>query len=128
MLFCLRAIKHQQPWRERPIKIAFWAINIGLTLMVLLSLLPIGLLQTWASVEYGTWYARSAEFLQTGLMDKLRWMRVLGDSTFAVGAMALGYFVFGLITGHSYQRPDAVTASTFAAEGFTRELEAPSGD
>ena len=27
--------------------------------MVLLSLLPIGLLQTWASVEHGLWYARS---------------------------------------------------------------------
>ena len=45
--------------------LAFWSINIGLALMVLLSLLPVGLLQTWASVEKGTWYARSAEFMQT---------------------------------------------------------------
>jgi hypothetical protein len=25
-----------------------------------------GLLQTWASVEHGYWFARSAEFMQTG--------------------------------------------------------------
>jgi nitric oxide reductase subunit B len=61
-------------------------------------------MQTWASVEYGTWYARSAEFLQTGLMDKLRWMRMFGDTTFAVGSLVLGYFIVGLITGHSYDR------------------------
>ena len=38
--------------------------------MVLLSLLPVGLMQTWASVEHGNWYARSAEFLQTSWMDR----------------------------------------------------------
>ena len=55
----------------------------------------------WAAVEYGTWYARSAEFLQTGLMDTLRWLRVIGDTIFAVGVLALGWFVLGLLTGHS---------------------------
>jgi nitric oxide reductase subunit B len=108
MLFCLRALKHERAWRERPLKFAFWAINAGLALMVLLSLLPIGLMQTWAAVEYGTWYARSAEFLQTGLMDKLRWLRMIGDTTFALGALVLGYFVLGLITGRSYQKPTPV--------------------
>lgn len=83
-------------------KYSFWGINVGLLLMVLLSLLPIGLMQTWASVEHGTWYARSAEFLQTGLMDTLRWLRIVGDTLFALGAFVLGYFVLGLVTGHSY--------------------------
>jgi hypothetical protein len=70
--------------------------------MVLLNLLPIGLLQTWAAVEHGTWYARSAEFLQTGIMDTLRWLRLIGDTIFAVGALALGWFVLGLVTGHGF--------------------------
>ena len=43
------------------------------------------LLQTWASVEHGMWYARSAEFMQTPLMQNLRWMRVIGDTIFAAG-------------------------------------------
>ncbi|MFT3775386.1 MAG: nitric-oxide reductase large subunit [Minicystis sp.] len=101
MLFCLRALKPGLAWKDGALTFAFWAINGGLLLMVLCSLLPIGLLQAWAAVEHGTWYARSAEFLQTGLMDKLRWMRVLGDSVFALGALALGWFVLGLGTGHS---------------------------
>jgi nitric oxide reductase subunit B len=66
------------------------------------------LLQTWASVEYGTWYARSAEFLQTDLMDRLRWLRVAGDTIFAIGAVVLGGFVLGLLTGHSYDERGAV--------------------
>ena len=62
-------------------------MNIGLMAMILLSLLPVGLMQTWASVEHGYWYARSAEFLQTDLMSRLRWMRMFGDTIFAVGAI-----------------------------------------
>jgi nitric oxide reductase subunit B len=71
---------------------------------VLISVLPIGLMQAWASVEYGTWYARSAEFLHSGPMDTLRWMRIIGDTIFAFGALVLGWFVLGLVTGHSYDR------------------------
>lgn len=46
--------------------------------MVLLSMLPIGLIQAWASVEYGTWYERSAEFPHSGHLNQLRWMRMIG--------------------------------------------------
>jgi nitric oxide reductase subunit B len=34
-------------------------------------------------------------------MNTLRWMRVLGDTIFAVGVLALGWFVLGLKTGWS---------------------------
>jgi nitric oxide reductase subunit B len=104
MLFCLRALRPGKAWKDRPLWLAFWTINIGLAAMVVISLLPIGLMQAWASVEYGTWYARSAEFMQTPLMDRLRWMRMIGDTIFAVGAVVLGWFVLGLITGHSYDQ------------------------
>ena len=67
-------------------------------------------MQTWASVEYGTWYARSAEFLQTGFMNNLRWMRLFGDTTFALGAVILGWFVLGLLTGHSHSKEGYVSA------------------
>jgi nitric oxide reductase subunit B len=102
MLFCLRALRPGKAWKNQPLAFAFWAINIGLALMVLISLLPIGLMQTWASVQYGTWYARSAEFLHSGHMNTLRWLRMFGDTVFAAGALALGWFVLGLVTGHSY--------------------------
>jgi nitric oxide reductase subunit B len=110
MLFCLRALLPGSAWKDGPLKFAFWSINWGLALMVLLSVLPVGLLQAWASLEYGMWYARSAEFMQTGLMDTLRWLRVIGDTLFAAGAMVLGWFVLGLLTGHSFDRTAEVRA------------------
>jgi nitric oxide reductase subunit B len=101
MLFCLKGLAARKKWRTGGLAFAFWSINIGLALMVLLSLLPVGLLQAWASVEHGLWYARSAEFLQAGAMNTLRWMRVVGDTLFALGILALGWFVVGLKTGRS---------------------------
>jgi nitric oxide reductase subunit B len=73
-------------------------------LMCILSLLPVGLLQTWASVENGYWYARSSEFMQTETMQWLRWLRVPGDTIFFFGAVALVWFVVGLKTGHSFKK------------------------
>jgi nitric oxide reductase subunit B len=107
-LFCLRGLRGGRAWNDRALKLAFWAINGGLAAMVLLSLLPIGLMQTWASVEHGMWYARSAEFMQTDAMQALRWMRAIGDTVFAVGIMALAWFVIGLLRGGSVRRPAAV--------------------
>jgi nitric oxide reductase subunit B len=104
MLFCLRAVKPGITWKEKPIAGAFWLLNIGLGAMVVLSVLPVGLLQAWASVNTGTWYARSAEFLHGPYMSTLKWMRVPGDVLFTLGALLLGYFVLGLALGYSYDK------------------------
>lgn len=103
MLFCLRGLTRHQVWKTKVLSFSFWSINIGLTLMVLISLLPLGLMQTWASVEHGMWYARSAEFMQQPVMNVLRWLRVVGDTIFAVGTLGLGWFVLGLKTGWSLE-------------------------
>jgi nitric oxide reductase subunit B len=99
-LMCLRALMADQEWKEGLLKFSFWSMNIGLMLMILLSLLPVGLLQTWASVQNGYWYARSPEFMGTGLMTTLRWLRVPGDTLFAIGAIAFVLFIFGLKFGY----------------------------
>ena len=90
-------------WKEGPLAYAFWAMNVGLGLMVVMSLLPIGLSQAWASVEHGLWYARSAEFLQQPPLQTLRWLRIFGDVVFLSGVAALAWFMLGLLTGHSYE-------------------------
>lgn len=95
------------------IKFAFWSINIGLALMVLISVLPVGLAQTWASVEHGLWYARSIEFTQTPILDTLRWLRVVGDTIFAVGVFALAWFVIGLKTGWSVKAEIDLSAEDY---------------
>jgi nitric oxide reductase subunit B len=106
-LFSLRGLTIDKEWNTGVLGFSFWAMNIGLALMVLLSLLPVGLAQTWASVEYGMWYARSAEFLENPTLEKLRWLRVIGDTLFAAGILGVGWFVVGLSTGWSVRGPRA---------------------
>lgn len=96
MLVCLRVLVPDAQWKEGLLKFSFWAMNGGLLAMCVGSLLPVGLFQTWAAVENGYWYARSAEFLTSPLMQTLRWMRVPGDTLFASGAITLVIFVAGI--------------------------------
>jgi nitric oxide reductase subunit B len=103
MLFSLRCMTRQDAWKTGVLSFSFWALNLGLVLMIVLSLLPVGILQTAASIEHGMWYARSADFLQQPYMQKLRWLRVIGDTLFAFGAVGIGWFVIGLKTGWSLQ-------------------------
>ncbi|MBR9999164.1 MAG: cbb3-type cytochrome c oxidase subunit I [Cyclobacteriaceae bacterium] len=103
MLFVLKGLKGEKPWDTKVVGFSFWAINIELLLMVLISVLPIGLLQTIESVNKGMWYARSSEFMQQPDLQTLRWLRVIGDTIFAVGTFALAWFVAGLSGGWSYK-------------------------
>lgn len=93
VLTCLRALLPTARWNEKWLRFSFWGMNVGLFLMCIGSLLPVGLLQTWASVEHGYWYARSSEFLSSPLMQTLRWWRVPGDTLFGLGAVVFAAFV-----------------------------------
>ena len=101
MLFVLKGLAARSRWKDGVLGFAFWSINGGLALMVLLSVLPVGFAQTVVSIREGLWYARSADFLQQPWLDTLRWMRVIGDTIFAAGTVALAWFVIGLKTGWS---------------------------
>ena len=96
ILFVLRSMYRKQQWNNKLISFTFWSLNIGLLLMVVLSLLPVGLMQTVASVKEGMWYARSAEFMQEPLVNTFKWMRTIGDTIFAVGSLTLFWFVYRL--------------------------------
>lgn len=103
-LFVLRDMDRSAIWKEKWVKFAFWSINIGLAAMVLISVLPVGLAQTVASVEHGLWYARSAEFVQQPYLNTFKWLRVIGDTIFAAGTIALAWFIFGLKGGWSLEK------------------------
>ena len=81
-------------WNTGLLRGSFWALNIGLSLMALLTLLPLGILQLQAALENGYWFARSAEFMDRPLVHLLIWMRVPGDTIFSAGALLLAWFVF----------------------------------
>ncbi|MCP3987408.1 MAG: nitric-oxide reductase large subunit [bacterium] len=119
VLVVLRRLQPEGAWREGPLAFAFWGMNGGLALMVCLSLLPIGLLQTQVSIEHGLWFARSADFLQQPFIQNLRWLRLVGDTVFLGGVASLAWFVLGLRTGWSFL-PEEQPLDATAEEGLIR--------
>jgi nitric oxide reductase subunit B len=117
MLFCLRGLSGEKPWKNKLLKFSFWSLNIGLMTMGLTSLLPVGIIQTLASMEHGMWYARSAELLQSPLMQNLVWGRAVGDTIFAAGIVGIVLFVIGLKTGKSidHGQPSGSSQSNITA-------------
>jgi nitric oxide reductase subunit B len=97
MLFCLRNLYDRALHADRLLKPAFWSLNVGLAMMVFLSLLPAGIYQAWASVTKGMWYARSPEVIHSHVMETLVWLRVPGDIVFAAGALLLALYAFRLL-------------------------------
>ena len=101
ILFVLRGLYPDREWNDKLLGWYFWLINIGLLVMLVGSLLPIGILQAVESIQNGYWSARSMEFMQTDTMQAIRWLRVPGDSLLAIGELLLVYFIIGLHTGWS---------------------------
>lgn len=96
ILFVMRSMYRHQKWNDKLIKFTFWSLNIGLLAMLFLSLLPVGFMQTVASVNHGMWYARSAEFLQLPTVHLFKWLRIVGDTIFAAGTVTLFLFIYQL--------------------------------
>ncbi|WP_297791067.1 nitric-oxide reductase large subunit [uncultured Marinobacter sp.] len=92
-LLILRYIRPRIVFDERLMKVGFWWLNIGLVLMLFTSLLPIGIIQFVASASEGLWYARSESFMQSELLQTLRWIRTVGDVVFIIGALAVTWQV-----------------------------------
>lgn len=100
VLLVLRYIRPDLEFNEKWMKYGFWLLNLGLTLMIVISLLPIGLYQIHASVSEGMWYARSEGFLQQDFLETLRWIRTIGDVVFIIGALFVVLQVIVGVFGH----------------------------
>ncbi len=108
MLFCLRGLYERGRHAERILVPAFWGLNIGLAMMVFMSLLPAGIYQAYHSVTTGLWYARSAGIVHSSVMEALVWLRVPGDIVFSLGAAALGLYALKLLLPPKRHDPLAV--------------------
>ncbi|WP_205727989.1 cbb3-type cytochrome c oxidase subunit I [Flammeovirga pectinis] len=84
IILCLR-LSTSEIWEEKHLKRAFWCLNIGLITMVVISLLPIGIIQFYTSLTKGYSYARSSDLLYSPLVQTLKWSRILGDVIFSIG-------------------------------------------
>jgi nitric oxide reductase subunit B len=97
LLFCLRGLYDRALHADRLLRPAYWGLNLGLAMMVFLSLLPAGIYQAWASVSQGLWYARSPEIIHSKVMETLVWLRVPGDIVFAAGGVLLAWYALSLL-------------------------------
>lgn len=86
-LFALRYLIPAQRWPDRLAKISFWSLNIGLAWMTFATLLPLGVLQLWHSINDGYYEARTLAFITQPGNAVLEWLRLPGDVIFIVGGV-----------------------------------------
>ena len=110
MLFCLRGLFERAHWPNSLLAPTFWMLNIGLAMMVFLSLVPAGIYQAWASITQGVWFARSAEVVHSPFMETMVWLRVPGDIVFSFGVLFLALFAFRLLMASLRKNSKAVPA------------------
>jgi nitric oxide reductase subunit B len=84
-MFCLRYLIPAERWPEKWARISFWATNIGLAWMCFATLLPLGILQLYKSVNDGYWEARELKFLTNDTNALIEWLRLPGDIVFIAG-------------------------------------------
>jgi len=84
LVFALRQASSDALWAdvEKYVRVGFWGINIGLLLMVVLSLFPAGVLQLLDVLENGYWHARSLAFTGSVQARSYEWLRLAGDLVF----------------------------------------------
>ena len=84
MVFVLRQTSNDTRWSgiEKYIKVAFWGTNVGLAMMVTMSLFPSGILQIWDVVQHGYWHARSLDYIGSERSRLIEWLRLPGDLVF----------------------------------------------
>jgi nitric oxide reductase subunit B len=113
LLFCLRGLSDRAAWSDRLLAPMFWMLNIGLGMMVFISLVPA------VFIKLGQRHARhvvcaSPEVIHSSLMETLVWMRVPGDVVFAIGTVFLALFALRLLTGSTRKQPVPVIQTTGA--------------
>ena len=81
MVFVLRQTSSDERWPgiEKYVRVAFWGTNIGLAMMIVMSLFPSGVLQIWDVVQHGYWHARSLDYVGSERSHLIEWLRLPGD-------------------------------------------------
>ena len=86
LVFCTRYLARPEDWSEGLVRFSFWATNVGLMLMILGHLFPLGVLQLGDVVTNGYWHARTEWFRN---YPWLSWARMPGDVVFMAGSAPL---------------------------------------
>ncbi|GAA1827425.1 nitric-oxide reductase large subunit [Actinomadura chokoriensis] len=86
-VFALRYLVPEKYWSDRLASISFWSLNAGLAWMSFATLMPLGFLQLYHSVDIGYYDARSLEFISNSTNALFEWLRLPGDVLFMTGGV-----------------------------------------
>jgi nitric oxide reductase subunit B len=86
-MFAFRYVIPADKWPEKAARLSFWCLNVGLAWMVFATLLPLGVLQLYHSVNDGYFEARSLGYITQPGNALLEWLRLPGDLIFIVGGV-----------------------------------------
>ncbi|MCI0539518.1 MAG: cbb3-type cytochrome c oxidase subunit I [Verrucomicrobiales bacterium] len=87
MLFCGRWNLRPEHWNARLLRASFWALNIGLSLMVVMDMFPKGLHQLIVVMDQGYAYARSQAYIKSDIFQIFTWLRGVGVLVFVLGGV-----------------------------------------
>ncbi|MDE2322284.1 MAG: cbb3-type cytochrome c oxidase subunit I, partial [candidate division NC10 bacterium] len=94
MLFACQHLFQRSAWNEKLIKSVFWCLQVGLVLMMMLDLFPVGLYQVATVFKQGLWAARAQAHVTDNVWITLTWMRTIGGAVFLFGGvLPLAYFI-----------------------------------
>lgn len=88
-LFALRYLIPEKRWSDKPARLSFWALNLGLAWMVFANLFPLGIIQLGDSVSKGYFEARELKYLAGPMVHFLEWLRFPGDMVLILGVPPL---------------------------------------
>ncbi len=111
LVLCLRHVLTDEQWvtPEKWVKVSFWGMNIGLALMVITNLFPVGLLQIWDVLTNGYWHARGLEFMGQERIRFLEWVSMPSHTVLIVlGAVPM--VVAAALTYLKIRQPRKATA------------------
>jgi nitric oxide reductase subunit B len=108
MLFTVRHVVRAAAWSDRLLKWSFWGLNLGLLLMIAVSLAPAGFYQLAESMRHGIWYARSPAVTGSPFIHTVTWLRIIPDLIFDAGALTLTVFLArAILKDRALRRADA---------------------
>jgi nitric oxide reductase subunit B len=127
-MFCLRYLIPADRWPEKWARISFWSANIGLAWMCFATLLPLGILQLYESVDSGYWEARELEFLTNETNTLIEWLRLPGDVVFIVGGALPALYIAYLGIRHTVkavtlEQPDDILFTELSQPGADEDAE-----
>lgn len=121
LLYSLRNIVKPEAWNDKWLKFSCWMLNIGLAGMIVVTLLPIGIMQLKEAFLHGYWASRSPDFLKQDIVQNLLTLRSVPDTIFLVGVITL--MVFSVKALFHLRKPTHQEEQALPVPDLAKEVE-----